>query len=239
MIIPKTIAAGHQVELRPLRPRDFYPGLKELREFERDTCKELVIDGKTVCLIGLENQTDKDASMSLRVLAYNIIGLLNWLKEHDNPVPILMIVLYYSIKYPWTETKSVFEYLELDEQWTQYLPDFRTEVIDLGDPNDDRSEMLTSDFRLIARWIKEMRSGIPSKLYDVPLNHPEAVLYLMASVLEMDPEHSDYLKRASSLLKKKDTFEHMISILTPEQQNHYIQLGKDQGLQLGQRQLNS
>lgn len=83
-------------DLEDLKPRTFYKTSDQMRVQERDTVKLWKPEGVTICLLGIENQTDVDYNMPLRIFGYEGADYRNQLNDKKHEIyPVITVVLYY------------------------------------------------------------------------------------------------------------------------------------------------
>ena len=91
-------------ELREAPTRTLYTADGKVREQERDVAKYWTAGETVICLMGLENQTDVDPDMPLRVLGYEGGDYRRQLAGKGmERYPVLTFVLYFGTERRWPE----------------------------------------------------------------------------------------------------------------------------------------
>ena len=88
-------------ELEEQAPRAYYKAAGQLREMERDVAKRWKKGNIRVACVGLENQTDADADMPLRVIGYDGAEYRSQLlpdNKGKSRYPVVTLVLYFGYK---------------------------------------------------------------------------------------------------------------------------------------------
>ena len=93
-----------------------------LHEQERDTAKYWLKNNVRLAFLGLENQTNTDKTMPLRVIGYDGVIYGSQLLKDDKEdtaresfYPVITMVLYFGEK-PWNGPTSLVDYLEISEE---------------------------------------------------------------------------------------------------------------------------
>ncbi|MFA1014231.1 Rpn family recombination-promoting nuclease/putative transposase [Dubosiella newyorkensis] len=138
---------------------DFFVNSDSISEVERDIVKRWIKENKLIYIVGIENQTQKDATLSLRIMNCNSVMYQRFLSRKQKPVPVITFVLYFGIEKAWDQARSIHEILDIPKELKRFIPDFRAEVIDLGALSNEMIDSLKSDLKEIARFIKTVRNG--------------------------------------------------------------------------------
>ena len=170
----------------------------KLREQERDVAK-FWKDGRIrICLYGLENQTDIDADMPLRIISYDGAGYRSQLlADSDNKdegghrlrYPVVTLVLYFGEE-RWNRNKRLLDRLTVPEELRPYVSDYRINVFEIAWLEPEDVAKFRSDFRIVADYFVRMRKD---KTYDPSretIRHVHEVLQLM-TVLTKDRRFVD------------------------------------------------
>ena len=94
-------------DLRDTRARTLYKTDGKLREQERDVSKLWVSRGVVISLIGIENQTEIDRDMALRVFGYEGADYRGQLSGDKSLYPVITLVLYFGERH-WTAYCCLF-----------------------------------------------------------------------------------------------------------------------------------
>lgn len=127
-----------------------------IHEQERDICKLWTQGGVRFALFGLENQTEIEQDMELRVLSYDgasykeqVVHNRRRGAEKWTPYPAVTIVLYFGKK-RWDGPKTLRELLHIPPELEQFVNDYRLHVFEISHLSPERVAMFKSDFRVVA-----------------------------------------------------------------------------------------
>jgi len=169
----------------------------KLHEQTRDVAKYWKKGDVKIAFYGLENQTDIDIDMPLRVIGYdgaayraqfladtekiiNEGGEEKRIKVRKPRYPVITLVLNFNYKRRWKKPLRLFECLNIPERLKPFVNDYRINVYDIAWLTDKQVSMFQSDFKVVADYFVQMRKTryyIPSS--DV-IKHVHEVLQLMA-----------------------------------------------------------
>ena len=136
------IVKPEQLEDKTLRSS--YKADGKLREIVRDVGKNWNQDTIRIACLGIENQTDSDADMPLRVISYDgaeyraqLIrdtssqnggdgDIMSTKKRRDiKRYPVVTLVLYFGYEKPWSSSKSLLDRLTVSDALKPYVQDYR------------------------------------------------------------------------------------------------------------------
>ncbi len=156
-----------------------------LHEEERDVAKYWKIGENSISVFGIENQTDIDADMSLRICGYDGASYRQQLlKNKTERFPVISLVLYFG-ETRWKKHRSLKERIRIPNLLDAYVNDYKINIFEIAWLSDEQIEMFQSDFRIVADFFSQKRKNkqyIPSTQ---KIKHVDAVLKLM-SVLTKD-----------------------------------------------------
>ena len=176
-------------------PRSIYKADGKIREIERDVLKSWIHNMIRIACIGIENGTEPDVDMVLRVPAYNGAEYrAQLLKENrGNPrYPVVTLVLYFGYKNRWNAPKRLSDRLLIPDVLKPYVDDVKLNLFEIAYLSDEELGYFHSDFRVVADYFVQMqRNGdyVPGR---EELDHVEAVLQLL-SVMTDDRRFEDVL----------------------------------------------
>ena len=152
----------------------------------RDIYKKIICDNITVALIGVENQSDIDETMPIRIMGYDWLSYDEQLREIKNArkrrikkikkgkskgllpkdipprppyllSPVITIVLYFGIDKPWNRDKSLRSCVSVPESLEKFFCNYKIHVIELAWLSDEELDQLTGDLKNLAEQLKESR----------------------------------------------------------------------------------
>ena len=111
-------------DLEEQTPRSIYKADGKLREIERDVAKKWIRNNIRIACIGLENQTETDRYMPLRVMGSDAADYRNQLrnlKKGKKPAAVVTLVLYFGYQGHWNAPTSLIEAMEVPEVLKPYV----------------------------------------------------------------------------------------------------------------------
>ena len=162
----------------------------KLHAQERDVAKYWRKGLVRIALYGLENQTDIDNDMPLRLFSYDGAAYRAQLlmdkemKEKTGSIapryPVVTLVLYFGHDRHWKTPRTLFECLELPEELKPYVNDYRMNLFEIAYLSDEQVQMFTSDFKIVADYFVQMRKNKNYVASEVTIKHVHELLQLMA-----------------------------------------------------------
>ena len=171
---------GEQViaekELVDQTPRAAYKADGVVRDIERDVAKRWLKNDIRIACIGIENQTEPDQDMALRVFSYDSAEYRTQYKKH------------------WDKPQSLLEAVNVPDILRPYVSDIKINLYEIAYLEDEQLEYFHSDFRVVADYFSQMRKNNKYVPSSETINHVESVLQLM-SVMTKDSRFEDVLKK--------------------------------------------
>ncbi|MCR5621233.1 MAG: Rpn family recombination-promoting nuclease/putative transposase [Treponema sp.] len=162
----------------------------KLHEQERDIAK-FWKDGRIrICLYGLENQTDIDTDMPLRVISYDGAGYRSQLLSdnenkdsdgHKVRYPVVTLVLYFGEE-RWNKHRKLLDCLVVPEELKPYVSDYKINVFEIAWLEPETVSKFKSDFRIVADYFVRMRRDKTYEPSRETIRHVHEVLQLMAEL---------------------------------------------------------
>ena len=147
-------------ELEDVRSWSMYKSEDKMREQERDVVKLWKTEGIVICLIGLENQSDVDSDMALRIFGYEGADYRGQLsRKTKEPYFVMTVVLYYGTDKRWNAPKNLFERLNVPEEFRPFVNDIHVNVLELAWLTDEQADIFTGDFRILIDYLRQARAG--------------------------------------------------------------------------------
>ena len=167
-------------DLEDARTWSMYKAEDKLREQERDVVKLWKSEGAVISLIGLENQSDVDSDMALRIFGYEGADYRGQLsRKETKPYFVMTVVLYYGTDKRWNTPKSLFERLNVPEEFKPFVNDIHVNVIELAWLTDEQADMFKGDFRLVVDFLRHSRTGDDYVPTEAEIKHVDEILKLM------------------------------------------------------------
>ena len=149
-------------ELEEQAPRAYYKAAGQLREMERDVAKRWKKGNIRVACVGLENQTDADADMPLRVIGYDGAEYRSQLlpdNKGKSRYPVVTLVLYFGYKKRWDKPLSLKQCLEIPEEFAEFVNDYKINLFEIAYLTRQQVALFKSDFRIVADYFVQMRES--------------------------------------------------------------------------------
>ena len=186
-------------ELTDATARSQYKFGSKLHEQERDVAKYWGRNQFHMALYGIENQTDIDKYIALRCIGYDGAAYRHQLKEYEEytdekgnkrkkPMPlypVVTLVLYFGGA-DWDKHKSLYEAIGIDEELTEYVNDYKANVVSVTKLDRATVDMFASDFWIVADYfwqIENNKDYIPSPQ---TITHVSEVLDLLSLLTKDD-----------------------------------------------------
>ena len=186
---------GEQV-VKPedLTPADIFSQYKadnNIRSQERDVSKYWRDSYfNIIAFFGIENQSDPDKNMAMRVLSYDAAQYRKQLSDatlrRDDGLftPVVTIVLYFGDK-PWNYGTTLHDCLNIPDKLLPYVSDYRINVFDMHKMSKEDAEKFRSDFRHIAEYYSAKYTNTEYVPSDTKLAHAREIADFF-SVFEKD-----------------------------------------------------
>jgi hypothetical protein len=165
-------------DLENTKDRSQYKADNVIHEEERDATKEWKKTKIRLAIFGLENQTDVDEDMVLRVLGYDGAAYRKQLLDGKNKAPVVTLVLYFGERH-WKKARSLYECIDVPEKMRPYVNDYRINVFEIGYLTRKQVEMFQSDFKIVADYFVQKTQNKEYKPGKEHMKHVDEVLKLL------------------------------------------------------------
>lgn len=187
-------------ELEEENPNSSYKADGKLHAQERDVAKYWRRGLVRIALYGLENQTDIDSDMPLRLFSYDGAAYRGQLladKEMREKTgksapryPVVTLVLYFGYHKHWRTPKTLYDCLDIPEEIKPFVNDYHMNLYEIAYLSDEQVQMFRSDFKIIADYFVQMRKNRNYIASEVTIKHVHELLQLM-SVMTRDNRFED------------------------------------------------
>ena len=187
-------------DLRDALPRSIYKADGKLHEQERDTAKFWLSGQIRIALLGLENQTEIEEDMILRVISYDGATYRDQM-NHDETgkpkerYPVVTLVLYFGYTKHWDKPLSLKERFDIPKELEPYVNDYRVNLFEIAWLPDETVAKFQSDFRFVADYFNQRRKNQQYKAPEGELQHVREVLELLSAVTQDTRFMDAYNKR--------------------------------------------
>ena len=180
-------------DLEDVNPNSFYVENAKTKEQERDIAKKWIKENVIISFMGIENQTEQDPTMPLRVISYDGASYKYMLASDIPPCPVITFVLNFSMK-RWSASKSVLDYLNVNDRLKPFVSDYRINVIDVAYLSRETVNKFKSDFKIIADYFVQMRKTGEYKPMTDEIKHIWELLLLMGKLTDDDRFKVEYYR---------------------------------------------
>ena len=156
----------------------------ELHEQERDVSKYWTKGKIKIALCGLENQTNIDRDMPLRVISYDGASYKSQLLDKDitERYPVITLVLYFGTR-EWNRPLSLYDCLEdVPEEIKPYLNDYKINLFQIAFLSDETVKKFKSDFGIVADFFVQKRKNNEYAPSNKQIKYVDAFLKLMKAL---------------------------------------------------------
>jgi len=197
-IINVLLFSGQQVvgedELEDENPNSSYKADNKLHAQERDVAKYWKRGLVRIALYGLENQTEPDPDMPLRLFGYDGAAYRAQLLA-DNAgravrFPVITLVLYFGHDRHWNKPTTLYGCLDIPTELKPYVSDYRMNLFEIAYLEDEDVAKFRSDFRIVADYFVQMRKNRDYVASTATIRHVHELLQLMA-VMTKDVRFED------------------------------------------------
>lgn len=231
-------------ELEQAVMRSIYKTDGKLREQERDTAKYWRKHNIRISLFGLENETEPESDMPIRVFGYDGASYRDQLfyvkgedgkyRKNNNPrYPVATAVLYFGTTH-WNKPTTIYGCVEdnLNDDMKPFVNDFKINLFEIAFLTEEQTKMFKSDFRIVADYFVQIRKNKDYIPTDTQMKHVKEILQLM-SVLTQD----NRFEEAANVVEEGDEPKNMCEVLDKvEQRGKKIgeEIGKKIGKEIGE-----
>jgi len=174
-------------QLRESKIRSQYKAnTDKIHEQERDILKEWTSSRVCIAICGIENQTEPDKYMPLRILNYDGVSYRSQLLEKRKTIsPVVTIVLYLGTEKRWGSVKKLKDILSIPKGMEKYVNDYKINIFEVAWMDEKDLSRFKSDFRIFANILIKKRKNknyVPDD--QTELKHFDEVLKLLKVVTD-------------------------------------------------------
>lgn len=190
-------------ELETITAKDTYTVEKQIHEVERDVAKRWKHHSLHISLIGLENQTDPDYKMPMRVICYDGASYRAQLNAEDSKktYPVITLVLYMGTEKRWSAPKQLTDCFKYDERLGKFISNYKINVVELAWLSDEQILKFKTEFRNFVELLRDTRLGRKPQYSPIQLKHVHELLQLMR-VMSGNDEYEQLLNQTTNNLKQ-------------------------------------
>ena len=182
-------------ELETVTAKETYSVQRKISEIERDVAKIWKHNALHISCIGLENQTEADKTMPLRVICYDGSAYRAQLSAKEQTLyPVVTLVLYMGTAKHWDTPKNLKQCFEVDKRINKYVHDYEINVIELAWLTDEQIMKFKSEFRNFVELLRDTRLGREPQYSPIKLEHIHELLQLMR-VMSGNNDYEEFLNQ--------------------------------------------
>ncbi len=196
------------------------------RDQRRDVMKTYLDEYRMeLAFIGIDNQTEVDKYIPVRVLGYDYGKYRRQVDEKKFPlVPVITLVLNLSDT-RWNGCKSLADITNIPKEFAPHFQDYKVKVVDVAFLEDEVIERFTSDFKLVAKFFKSKRLRVKFLDDKTEIKHIAEILDFI-SAFTNDPRYENVKDDLEALIQKGE------KVVMCEYLDMYI----EEGLQAGRKE---
>ena len=179
-------------ELEDAAPASHFKMTDGLHEQERDTVKHWKRGTVILAAFGSENQSWPDPAMPLRLFSYDgaeygsQVSRYHSQRRRQQPVspfyPVITLALYFGPGH-WSGPRSLRDcFRDLPEELEPLIPDYPIRVMEIASLSPERVRQFKSDFRFVADYLVQTRSGGAYAPPDDRIVHVDETLKLLEAI---------------------------------------------------------
>ena len=152
---------------------------------DRDVAKYWKDSQINIALLGIENQTNPDKLMPLRVISYDgtEYGKQSRTENIDKKkYPVISLVLYLGFEQKWLYPKNLLGIIDVDEKLRPYVNDYKINLFEIAYLDRETIDSFKSDFWILADYLYQMRVNKNYVADKRSIGHIEELLMLMSAM---------------------------------------------------------
>ena len=182
-------------DLIDAQPYSMYKADGKIHGQDRDVSKYWEkADGTGVSLkvafLGIENQTNYDEDMPLRVISYDGAHYRAQLGQ-DIKYPVVTLVLYFGDK-AWGKNRSLYDCIEIPENLKSYVNNYKINLFEIARLPQEAIQYFHSDFKIVVDYFIQKHRNKKYNPSKQTIKHVEEILELFR-VLTGDTRFEDIL----------------------------------------------
>ena len=175
--------------LTDAQPFSYYKNWnRKVRTQERDVAKHWQNGQIRIAFLGIENQTEPEREMPLRIIGYDGAAYRSQLppkrkrkkldEREKTYYPIITLVLYFGTKQKWNKNLSLKNIITIPSEIEHFVSDYKINVFNLAWLSDNDINGFQSDFKEVALYLKAKRLGTKYQGTQKDLDHAIEILDL-------------------------------------------------------------
>ena len=201
-----------------------------MHEEERDVAKYWMKNGRIAALIGLENQTEADGDMPMRLIAYDGSSYKSQILKRNKGerYPVITLVLHFG-EGRWKSLKrSLRDMFLIPLGLRSCFENYQMHLYEIAYLTERQLKMFRSDFGIIAEYIVRKRKNEPFRLsQDREIQHVDAFMKMLLVFAE-EPYIEELTEEILNKRKKGER------ITMCDISKAWVDLGRGKGLKEGE-----
>lgn len=182
-----------------------------------------------LAFIGIDNQTEVDKYIPVRILGYDFGKYRRQVDENKFPlIPVITLVLNLS-NTRWSGCKSLADITNVPKEFAPHFQDYKVKVVDVAYLDDEVIERFTSDFKLVARFFKNKRLRVKFLNDETEIKHIAEVLDFITAFT--NDSRYENVKEDLEKLKAKG-----VKVVMCEYLDMLMAEGEQRGIQTGRKE---
>ena len=187
-IVNVLLFKGEQVikekELEADTTKSMFKADGKIHEQERDVSKFWKNGEIRISILGIENQTDQDSDMPLRVISYDGASYKQQLLDNKQKkrYPVATLVLYFGTEEKWSKAKHLYDCFNVPEKLKPFVNDYKINVFNIAFLSPKTIAMFKSDFKIIAEYFRTKRLNQKYKGSKEKLKHANETLKMFSAL---------------------------------------------------------
>lgn len=204
---------------------------------DRDVAKYWQGNKINIAMFGVENQTDPDKLMPLRVISYDgaEYGMQANRKNKDKmKYPVITLVLYLGHKSRWNYPKNIMGIIDADNRLKPYINDYKINLFEIAYLPEEKRKLFKSDFRVVVDYLYQIRKNNKYEPEMYKIEHIDEVLNLMSAITN-DNRFEEVIEEVHEKEAKYmcEVIDIMLNKGWQEAMEEGIQKGLEEGIQKG------
>ena len=204
---------------------------------DRDVAKYWQGNKINIAMFGVENQTDPDKLMPLRVISYDgaEYGMQANRKNKDKmKYPVITLVLYLGHKSRWNYPKNIMGIIDVDNRLKPYINDYKINLFEIAYLPEEKRKLFKSDFRVVVDYLYQIRKNNKYEPEMYKIEHIDEVLNLMSAITN-DNRFEEVIEEVHEKEAKYmcEVIDIMLNKGWQEAMEEGIQKGLEEGIQKG------
>ena len=206
---------------------------KKMRGQFRDTSKYYQNAGIIISSFGMENQSEIDNDMPIRVMGYDYSSYRSQIDAGKDRYPVITVVLNFSDK-RWNKPVNLKNLLAIPEGMENFVQDYKINVFDIAFLPDETINKFKSTFKHVAHFFKYRRFPDIYQPLGEEIEHLEAFL----DFLEVFTNDQQYAEIKDGLLEMQREGDVVTMCSVVEKfKNDGIKQGIERGIEQEQKQI--